>query len=182
MPKLTAKQLLEKRLEEQLKNDNDEQQQIMANFERLNEVIKNTSDDNEGIIEDEDMDFLKEQLTSIADNSPTAQLLAFSSQNRYLLRSKKNNKRKLTPTPKVQLDLLMEQNFSNFRNEVRMGKEAFLQLHEIIKDNPAYQYKGVGRHQLPSDVQLMIALNRLGSSGSGGAYGSVARSYSISGK
>lgn len=76
----------------------------------------------------------------------------------------------------------MKQNFSNFRKEVRMSREAFFKLREMLKDQPEYKYKGVGHRQMPCEVQLMIALNRLGSSGNGGSYSAVARRYSISGK
>lgn len=61
-----------------------------------------------------------------------------------------------------------------------MGKEAFKAIQEAIESHPEYTYKGVGCRQLPCGVQVMIALNRLGTSGTGGAYASVARRYSIS--
>lgn len=57
-------------------------------------------------------------------------------------------------------------------------EEAFKALQEAIEQHT--KYKGVGRRQLPCSVQMMIALNRLGTSGTGGAYASVASCYSIS--
>lgn len=175
----TSKQLLEKKLEEKVMKCKEENHQLTSRFERLNEFYKTRGNKGDVI---GDMDFVKKQLNVIAENTPCARLLKFSKQNRYLLRSKKLNKRKLTTSPKVQFDLLMEQNYSNFRKEVRMGREAFIELYKKVKDKPEYTYKGTGRRPIPCEVQLMIALNRLGSSGTGGAYASVARRYSISGE
>lgn len=43
-------------------------------------------------------------------NTPEAKLLKFSKRNRYLLRSEKNNKKKLAKGPQEQYDLLVAQN------------------------------------------------------------------------
>ncbi|CAO3617629.1 unnamed protein product [Mucor hiemalis] len=177
MPGKTYKQRVEAALQKRVNKHKEDQQRLTARFERLNEFYKKTSR-KDGIVPD--MNLLKTVISYRANNTPAAKLLKQLKKNRYIYRSKNNKGKSTQSRSKEQFDVLMQQNSVDFRNDVRMSKEAFLHLHEIVKDKKEYRYKGVGRRQLPCDVQLMIALDRFGCDGRDASYGFVSERYGIS--
>lgn len=113
---------------------------------------------------------------------PANKLLKFAQNNRYLFRSKKNNSPKITSGPNIQFNQLMHQDDdARFKKEVRMSKTAFNKLCELLKEHPEYKYKGVGRRQFDIGIQVMIALNILGTSRTDASHTAVSKRYSISG-
>lgn len=171
----TNKKLLENHLEKKIKARKHRNLEILAKLRKRNVALKNDDSEDEGI----NLDLLQRKLDATIDRSVPLRVLRYSKNHRYLTRSKKYNAPKITSGPKVQYELLKIKTNRRFRSEVRMGKQAFRMLYKAIKDHPDYRYKGTGRRPIPCEVQMMIALNRLGTAGV--TYMALAERYSVSG-
>jgi hypothetical protein len=68
----------------------------------------------------------------------------------------------------------------SFKQEVRMSKERFLTLVELIRHHQVFS-PGNRRPMAPVELQLLVALKRFGSFGNGASIGNIARRFSISG-
>lgn len=178
--KLTEKQRLESILQKQVEKQREQAAKLTERLQRIDDTIREKYNNKKSL--GMDFEFCKKRIQYSAAKSYQAKLLKFSRANRFLRRPNKYDISKITEGPQHQYKILLKQNYSSFRNEVRMSREAFFKLLDMIEKEPEYLYKGIGRRQMPCKVQLMIALNRLGSSGTGGTYSAVARRYSIGGK
>lgn len=61
-----------------------------------------------------------------------------------------------------------------FKEEFRVSKEVFTHIHTLIKDHPVFISTG-HKPQTPSDLQLLVCLNRIGFDGNGAGDGKVSR-------
>lgn len=171
------KQLIEKVLKKRVDKNREMVKKVIEHIRGPQSIFNQNEITREsGII-----DLITKVLIYHFQNDPANLLLKYSQNNRYLLRSKTNNVPKITSGPKRQFEVLMQQNYSRFRQEVRMSKAAFNSLCELLRNHPEYQYKGLGRRQFDVEIQVMIALNFLGTSGTGASHTAVARRYSIGG-
>jgi hypothetical protein len=103
-----------------------------------------------------------------------AYLIRYYKENRYL-----SPRLPVARAPDRQKWLLEELDGFRFKQEVRMAKEAFHKIVEMIKDNAVFHNHSYCR-QTPVDHQLLVTLRRFGYSGNGGSIGSVARYFRIS--
>lgn len=69
---------------------------------------------------------------------------------------------------------------NRYRQEMRMSRDAFLKLHELIKDHDIF-VSDSRRPQTDVMIQMMVAFEQLGFYGNGASIGRIARSAGISG-
>ena len=78
--------------------------------------------------------------------------------------------------------LLFELDDARFKQEVRMYRDSFEQLAELLKTDPDFQTPPRRMQQAPVRHQLAVALSRFGHFGNAASVGKIARLFSISGK
>ena len=63
-----------------------------------------------------------------------------------------------------------------FRQETRMGKSTFIQVHSLIEGHPIFHNSSTNS-QVPVEIQMAVAFSRLGAYGNGASVGRIARSH-----
>lgn len=121
------------------------------------------------IIEGED------PLEDIQENIPEITTYLLLASNRYLSPR--------TKVPKMLSNaafILQKLDSNGFRQELRMNRDSFYALYEMINDHNAFQSSS-RNPQTDIKVQMMVALEQLGSYGNGSSVGRIARYLGVSG-
>jgi len=97
--------------------------------------------------------------------------------NRFLFRPSKY--RKLMSS---WMDFFSDDHFTDdeFREHFRVSQVSFHQLYEVIKHNPIFSSTKKRRSQTPIQLQLMIFLFKLSSSGTGGKFKRIGKYFKVS--
>jgi hypothetical protein len=96
---------------------------------------------------------------------------------RYLYRSSKYRK-----ISKHWQEYFDDQLFNDdeFREHFRLSRESFFQLYDLIKEHPSFSTKKKRRPQTSTELQLLIFLYKLSSSGTGGKFNRIAKFFKVS--
>ena len=123
------------------------------------------------------IDFLLSEFSQFMENEDNmAHLLMYLECTRYLIRG---------VVPKInsstKFDLIRTLDEGRVRQEIRMSWESFMELHDIVSTADIYT-RNENKRRTDLRVQIMVALERLGSYGNANSVGKLARAMGISGK
>lgn len=108
------------------------------------------------------------------------QMMKYIKSKRYIVRGKHNAPKLVTKERRLEF-LLNQIDDEGFVNELRMDRNSFNALYNLIKDHPLYQSNGT-RPQTDVRMQMAIVLERLGSYGNGSSIAKLARRSGVGSK
>uniref|UniRef100_T1J7F6 DDE Tnp4 domain-containing protein n=1 Tax=Strigamia maritima TaxID=126957 RepID=T1J7F6_STRMM len=104
---------------------------------------------------------------------------AYLERTKYLYAKRYLQSRQPIPKSRHFNGILSEYDDDRFARYSRTSKEMFLELLNLIKDNPVF-YQPTGRPQIITDLQLLITLFRLGHSGNAASILEVSSRFGVS--
>lgn len=115
-------------------------------------------------------------MDDLRQNIPELVAYVLVSQNRYLV-----PRGSVPRAPSKEEFLFNQLDNDRFKQELRMNRSSFFAIYEMIKGHEIF----VSTPQKPQTdvkIQMMVALERLGSYGNGASVGKIARSAGVCGK